>query len=89
VIDKIDRKDQRIKEVVADTENLFLSLADDADLLDFPIVYCIGKDGKAFLKVPETMEEKADITPLWIKFWKRYPMQSKMQMNPSKCWCLL
>ena len=64
VINKIDRKDQRVKEVVNDTENLFLSLADDPELLDFPVIYCIGKDGKAFKQMPENLEEKADITPL-------------------------
>src|SRR5574344_1989073 len=46
VINKIDRKDERVKEVVSDTENLFLSLADDPELLDFPIIYAIGRDGK-------------------------------------------
>lgn len=64
VINKIDRKDADVKKVVSDTENLFLSLADDPELLDFPIVYAIGRDGKAFSKMPEDFSVEGDITPI-------------------------
>jgi GTP-binding protein len=65
VINKIDRKDQRVKEVVTDTENLFLSLADDPELLDFPIVYAIGRDGKTFYEMPESMDAPGNVVPLF------------------------
>ena len=73
VINKIDRKDQRVKEVVADTENLFLSLADDPELLDFPIIYAIGRDGKTFYEMPESMDQPGDVTPLFDTILKTVP----------------
>jgi len=50
VINKVDRPDARIAEVVDETYELFLDLAEDAgvqDALDFPIVYCQARAGKA------------------------------------------
>ena len=73
VINKIDRKDQRVKDVVMDTENLFLSLADDPELLDFPIIYAIGRDGKTFYEMPESMEVPGDMTPLFETILKSIP----------------
>ncbi len=47
VINKIDRPDARIAEVVDEVYELFMDLdANDAQL-DFPIVYCSGRDGWA------------------------------------------
>ena len=86
VINKIDRKDQRVKEVVADTENLFLSLAEDPELLDFPIIYAIGRDGKTFYQMPESMEEKADMTPLFDTILKSIP---NAQVNEDKAFQML
>ena len=65
VINKIDRKDQQINKVIKDTENLFLSLAADENLLDFPIIYAIGKEGKTFKKMPTEFTENGDMTPLF------------------------
>ena len=59
MINKIDRKDARVADVIRDTENLFLTVVADDDLLDFPIIYAFGRDGKTFDKMPENMEEKA------------------------------
>jgi GTP-binding protein len=73
VINKIDRKDQRTKEVVSDTENLFLSLAEDPELLDFPIIYAIGRDGKTFLEMPESMEQEGNMVPLFETILKTIP----------------
>src|SRR5579884_3606989 len=39
VINKIDRANARIEEVVSATQDLFLELATDADQLDFDVVY--------------------------------------------------
>jgi GTP-binding protein len=82
VINKIDRKDERVKEVVADTENLFLSLADDLDLLDFPIIYAIGRDGKTFLEMPESMDKPGDMTPLFETILKYIPNAETNQDKP-------
>ncbi len=51
VINKVDRPDARIAEVVDEMYELFLDLVDDADAhqLDFPIVYAAAKAGRASL----------------------------------------
>jgi len=53
VINKVDRADARIKEVVDDTYELFLDLDADEHQIDFPIVYACARDGIATLKQPE------------------------------------
>lgn len=82
VINKIDRKDQRVKEVVSDTENLFLSLADDPELLDFPIIYAIGRDGKTFYEMPESMDVPGDMNPLFETILNRIPNAEINQDKP-------
>jgi GTP-binding protein len=53
VINKVDRPDARIKEVVDDTYELFLDLDADETQIDFPIVYACARDGIASLTQPE------------------------------------
>jgi len=64
VINKVDRSDARIKEVVDDTYELFLDLDADAEQIDFPIVYACARDGIASLKQPEDGTVPADSTSL-------------------------
>ena len=53
VINKVDRPDARIAEVVDEVYELFMDLdASDAQL-DFPIVYCSGRDGWASLDLDD------------------------------------
>ncbi|GAB3940570.1 hypothetical protein GCM10027614_24460 [Micromonospora vulcania] len=52
VINKVDRPDARIKEVVDDTYELFLDLDADEEQIDFPIVYACARDGIASLTQP-------------------------------------
>ena len=52
VINKVDRPDARIAEVVHDVEELFLDLDADVDQLDFPIVYCVSREGLASMERP-------------------------------------
>jgi GTP-binding protein len=47
VINKVDRPDARISEVVAEVEELFLDLDADEDQIDFPILYACARDGWA------------------------------------------
>ena len=58
VVNKVDRPDSRINEVVEETSDLFLDLASDADhldegVLDFPVVYASAKVGRASTVRPE------------------------------------
>jgi GTP-binding protein len=52
VVNKVDRPDARIKEVVDDTYELFLDLDADESQIDFPIVYACARDGIASLTQP-------------------------------------
>jgi GTP-binding protein len=47
VINKVDRQNSRIAEVLKLTEDLFLKLASSADQLDFPVVYASALEGTA------------------------------------------
>src|SRR5829696_7553986 len=69
-VNKTDRADARIAEVVDECYELFMELMEDAgmsaDNLDFPIVYCSGRSGKASLTRPEngTEPDSDDLAPL-------------------------
>ncbi|MFM8304565.1 MAG: GTP-binding protein, partial [Actinomycetota bacterium] len=49
VVNKVDRPDARIAEVVHEVEELFLDLDADEDQIDFPIVYCNARSGRSSL----------------------------------------
>ncbi|HEX4531488.1 MAG TPA: GTP-binding protein, partial [Acidimicrobiia bacterium] len=49
VVNKVDRSDARVAEVVHEVEELFLDLDADEHQIDFPIVYCNARDGRAAL----------------------------------------
>src|SRR6202035_1326678 len=59
VINKVDRPDARIDEVVDEVYELFLDL--DESQIDFPIVYCNARAGRASL---DPTEEGEDLGPL-------------------------
>jgi GTP-binding protein len=52
VINKVDRPDARVAQVVDEVEELFLDLDADVDQLDFPIAYCVAREGRASLDRP-------------------------------------
>jgi GTP-binding protein TypA/BipA len=54
VVNKVDRSDARIADVVDACYELFLDLADDHDetVLDFPVIYASAKAGRASLERP-------------------------------------
>jgi len=49
VVNKVDRSDARVEEVVHEIEELFLDLDADEDQVGFPIVYCNARSGRASL----------------------------------------
>ncbi len=72
VVNKVDRPDARIAEVVDETYELFMDLVDgtgvDPDtVLDFPIVYASARAGRASLNRPENggMPDSDDLEPLF------------------------
>src|SRR5512145_1160830 len=76
VVNKVDRPDARIAEVVHEVEELFLDLDADVDQLDFPIVYCVARDGRASLDRPADgagLTEGAGLKPLLDLLVERIP----------------
>ena len=62
VINKIDRPDARVEEVVDEIIDLFLSLNAEDDQLDFPVVYASARQGIAGL---ELSDMKDNISPIF------------------------
>ena len=53
VINKIDRPDARIDEVVDEVYELFIDLDATEDQIDFPIIYAVARDGIATMDLDE------------------------------------
>lgn len=62
VINKTDRKNSRLVEVVRLVQDLFLELAVNADQLDFPVLYASARNGTA---TTEPDAECSDISPIF------------------------
>ncbi len=67
VINKVDRPDARIAEVVDETYELFFDLDADEHQIEFPIVYASAKAGRASLNRPEDggMPDSENLVPLF------------------------
>jgi GTP-binding protein len=80
VVNKVDRHDARIAEVVAETDDLFLDLLDEdsSDGLDFPVVYASAKAGRASLTAPGNgeMPDSEDLAPLFATILQHIPAPS-------------
>jgi GTP-binding protein len=78
VVNKVDRADARISEVVDETYELFLDLLDEhhsQDALDFPVVYASAKAGRASLAAPlnGTLPDSTDLEPLFRTILETIP----------------
>jgi GTP-binding protein len=62
VVNKVDRPDARIDEVVNEVYELFLDLDADESQIEFPIVYCNARAGRAGLAADELAD---DLQPLF------------------------
>jgi GTP-binding protein len=70
VINKIDRPDARVQEVLNEVYDLFIDLDASEDQLDFPIIYTNAKAGVA----KTTLEDSsADLRPLFDSILKNIP----------------
>jgi GTP-binding protein len=63
VINKVDRDDARPDEVLHDVEQLFLDLDAPLDLLDFPVVSAVAREGRARLGIGMPPAD-GDLAPL-------------------------
>jgi GTP-binding protein len=78
VVNKTDRGDARISDVVEETYELFRDQLDEShsqDALDFPVVYASGKAGIASLEQPAdgTMPVGSDLEPLFKTILETIP----------------
>lgn len=84
VVNKIDRKFSRAKEVLVETEDLFLQLADDEGQLDFPVIYTIGLQGKAWKEMPADITQVANLQPLLDQIIETIPAPVADENKPFK-----
>jgi GTP-binding protein len=73
VVNKIDRPDARVDEVVNEVYELFLDLDATSEQIEFPIVYTIARDGKAGLD-PNALDD--DLTVLFETLLETIPPPS-------------
>ena len=70
VINKIDRPDQRVEEVVDEVLDLFIELNADEDQLEFPVVYASARNGIAKLSMED---ESNNLEPLFKVILENIP----------------
>jgi GTP-binding protein len=79
VVNKVDRPDARPKEVVDEVYELFLDLDADEEQIEFPIVFCNARAGKASLSAGE---EGTDLEPLFATIAEHIPAPSFDEDHP-------
>jgi GTP-binding protein TypA/BipA len=83
VVNKTDRSDARIAEIVEETYELFLDLLDDDEthVLDFPVVYASARAGRASLTAPADgdMPDSPDLGPLFATILEHIPAPSYVE----------
>jgi GTP-binding protein len=70
VINKIDRADARVQEVLNEVYDLFIDLDATEDQLDFPVIYANGKAGLAKMNMED---EATDLRPLFETILEKIP----------------
>ena len=79
VVNKVDRPDARVEEVVNEVYELFLDLDAAESQIEFPIVYCNARAGRAGL-APESLER--DLSPLFTVLLDTVPSPSHDPNHP-------
>jgi len=79
VVNKVDRPDARIAEVVDEVYELFLDLDADEEQIEFPIVYCNARAGRASLTDGELSE---DLSPLMDLLLEHIPAPTHDPEHP-------
>ena len=63
IINKVDRNDCRIDEVLNEIFDLFVALDATEEQLDFPVLYAVGRDGWCVADLEK--DERKDLSPLF------------------------
>ncbi|OGK18950.1 GTP-binding protein TypA [Candidatus Roizmanbacteria bacterium RIFCSPHIGHO2_01_FULL_39_8] len=84
LINKIDKKDARPKEVLHEVENLFLDIAHDESALHFSTLFTVGRDGKVFETLPEkyNSETPGNLNPIFETILKEIPRSDTGEDKP-------
>ncbi|MEW2223359.1 translational GTPase TypA [Streptomyces sp. NPDC006990] len=75
-VNKTDRPDARISEIVDETYDLFLDLDADEEQIEFPIVYACARDGVASLTQPAdgaVPEDSSNLEPFFTTLLETVP----------------
>jgi GTP-binding protein len=83
VVNKVDRPDARIAEVVDEVYELFIELDADSEQIDFPIVYTNAKAGWAAL---EEGVEGSDLSPLLDLMLEKIPAPEHDPEHPFQAY---
>ncbi|WP_448500667.1 translational GTPase TypA [Sphingomonas sp.] len=70
VVNKIDRSDSRVQEVLDEVFDLFVSLEANDDQLDFPVLFASGRNGYAS---EDAEAREGNLTPLFEKIVAHVP----------------
>ena len=73
IVNKIDRHDARIEEVLDEIYDLFIDLDATEEQLEFPVLYAVGRDGIASTSLDES---GTDLRPLFDIILKEIPAPS-------------
>ncbi len=81
IINKIDRPDARIEEVINDSYDLFIDLGAEEQQIEFPILFTIAKSGICHRKLGD---ESGDLNPLFDTIIERIPApEADDEANPQ------
>ncbi|MCD6319757.1 MAG: translational GTPase TypA [Candidatus Desulfofervidaceae bacterium] len=78
VINKIDKTEARPQEVLNEIYDLFIDLDADEDLLDFPVLYAIGREGVA---KRDLKDESPDLRPLFETIIQTIPAPQPLRSD--------
>ena len=84
VINKIDKPQSREAEVINQIGDLFLELATEDAQLDFPVLYAIGREGKAWDSVPDDLTADADLSPIFSAIIDHVPAPHNSTDGPFR-----
>ncbi len=83
VVNKVDRSDARVAEVIDEVYELFLDLDADEHQIEFPIVYCNAKAGVASLSYePGDTLASGDLSPLLELLLEHIPAPTYDDQHP-------
>jgi GTP-binding protein len=82
VVNKVDRSDARVAEVIDEVYELFLDLDAQEDQIEFPIVYCNARAGRACLEYVEGGPTEGDLGPLLDLLLERIPAPTYEPEHP-------